>query len=344
MATLTVTSPETGEVLDTLTLVGADELAQMVAKARAAQPAWQDMPLYERGAILNRFADAIEAAGDELATLSAKDMGKPILQARVENEDAAKLLRAAVERAKHLYGEVLTDNAPGFEKDLVFTRREAIGVIACIIPFNFPLELTFQKLAPALIMGNTVLVKAPSANPLAVMYLDRLAKRAGFPADVVQFMVCERSVMVDKVVNNPDVDAISMTGSTPAGKALMKDGADTLKRLFFELGGNDAMIIFDDADVEKALDEMTTSRLENNGQVCCASKRFIVQKGIYATLAEKLKQRLEVLKAGSALDEDAAVTCLVSEKAAKEVEKQINLTVQQGAKLYHGGTREGARI
>lgn len=342
--TLQVTNPATGEVLDTLELAGAERLAAMVAKARTAQAAWEETPLHARGEILYRFADAVERASPELATLSAKDMGKPILQAKTENEDAAKLLRAAVERAKHLYGEVLADNAPGFEKDLVFTRREPLGVIACIIPFNFPIELTFQKIAPALIMGNAVLVKAPSANPLAVMHLDKVARQVGFPEGVLQFMVCERGDMVEQVVKNPGVDAISMTGSTLAGKALMRDGADTLKRLYFELGGNDAMIIFDDADLDAAIDEMTASRLENNGQVCCASKRFIVQKGVYDKLTEKLIARLASLKAGSALEEDSAVTTLVSESAAVEVEKQIALTVKQGATLRHGGKREGARI
>ncbi|MCC8166553.1 MAG: aldehyde dehydrogenase family protein [Planctomycetes bacterium] len=342
--TLKVTNPATGELLDTLELANAACLDAMVRKARAAQPAWEETPLYARGDILMRFADELEAANETIATLSAKDMAKPIVQARGENEDGAKLLRAAVERAKHLYGEVLTGNAPGFEKDLVFTRREALGVIACIIPFNFPIELTFQKIAPALIMGNTVLVKAPSANPLAVMALDAVAKKAGFPEGVVQFMVCDRADMVAQVVKNQAVDAISMTGSTPAGQALMRDGADTLKRLYFELGGNDAMIIFDDADIDDAIDEMTTSRLENNGQVCCASKRFIVHKDVYDEVVEKLTARIASVKTGSALDPDAVVTALVSENAAVEVERQLAETVKEGATLHHGGRRDGARI
>lgn len=342
--TLKVTNPANGQLLEEVPLANVAQISQMVARAKAAQPAWQDTPLHERGEYLNRLADLILADSDKMARLSAMDMGKPILQARVENEDAAKLLRAAVERAKHLYGEVLTDNAPGFEKDIVFTRREAIGVIACIIPFNFPVELTFQKLAPALVMGNVAIVKAPSANPLVVLHLDGLAKKAGFPEGVVQFMACERSAMADAILKNPDVDAVSMTGSTQAGKAMMRDCADTLKRLYFELGGNDAMIIFDDADLDAAVEEMTASRLENNGQVCCASKRFVVQWGTYDKLATKLKDYLSGLAAGSAEEESSVVTTLVSEGAAIEVERQIAHTVKQGATLYHGGKREGARV
>ena len=273
-----------------------------------------------------------------------QDMAKPIVQARGETLDGVKLLRAAAERAKHLYGQVLSDSGPGFEGDLVFTKREPLGTIACIIPFNFPIELTFQKIAPALAMGNTVLVKAPSANPLAVLALDQYAKEAGFPEGVIQFFVSGREAVNEHITANPKVDAVSLTGSTEAGKRMVKDGADTLKRTFLELGGNDALLIFEDADLERALDEMVTSRLENNGQVCCSSKRFLVQRSIYDTVASRLVQRLQMLKRGSALDEEAVVTALVSESAAKEVEAQIQHTMAQGAKLLYGGTREGARV
>ena len=226
----------------------------------------------------------------------------------------------------------------------MFTRREPLGVIACIIPFNFPIELTFQKIAPALIMGNAVIVKAPSSNPLAVLALQKLADEAGIPSGVVKFLVCERNVLTECVLKNPQVAAISMTGSTAAGKQLTRDGADTLKRMFLELGGNDAFLIFEDADLDKALDEMVNSRMENNGQVCCSSKRFLVQRSIYDALAEELIKRLKELPRGSAQDENAVVTALVSEKAAAEVESQIERTVSQGARLAYGGMREGARI
>lgn len=344
MKTLTVTNPMTGEVLDTVALADKEQLQKMVDKAVSAQNAWAEKPVYERAEYLYRFADAMEREAETISTLSSKDMAKPIVQARVETSDGIKLLRAAAERAKHLYGSVLSDSGPGFEGDLVFTKREPLGTIACIIPFNFPIELTFQKIAPALVMGNTVLVKAPSSNPLAVLSLAKYAEEAGFPEGVVQFFAAERDAVSEKITTNPQVDAISLTGSTGAGKKMVKDGADTLKRTFLELGGNDAFVIFDDADMDKALDEMITSRLENNGQVCCSSKRFIVQRGIYDELAQKLVARLAELKRGSALDDEAVVTALVSEKAAMDVEDQIAHTIEQGAKLLCGGTREGARI
>lgn len=344
MAKLTVTNPMTNEVLDELVLAEANDVQEMVDKALAAQENWVNTPVHERAAYLYKMADAMEADQESIAQLMALDMAKPILQARVEAEDGIKLLRAAAERAKHLYGEVLSDSGPGFEGDLVFTKREPLGTIACIIPFNYPTELTFQKVAPALVMGNTVLVKAPSSNPLVVMSFDKYAKEAGFPEGVVQFFVAGRDAVNEKIISNPQIDAISLTGSTAAGKQMVKMGADTLKRMFLELGGNDALVIFDDTDLDKVLDEMVAARMENNGQVCCSTKRFVVQSGIYDAVCEGIAARLNALKRGPATEEDADVTCLVNEQAAITVEGQIQKTIEQGARLVTGGTRTGARI
>jgi len=344
MAFLKVTNPMTNELLAELELSASGQVQEMVDRAVAAQERWAEMPLYERAAYLYRMADAMEADQESIAQLMAKDMAKPILQARAEAEDGIKLLRAAAERAKHLYGEVISESGPGFDGDLVFTKREPLGTIACIIPFNYPTELTFQKVAPALVMGNTVLVKAPSSNPLVVMSFAKYAEEAGFPEGVLQFFVSGREAVNEKILANPQIDAVSLTGSTAAGKQMVKAGADTLKRMFLELGGNDALIIFDDMDLEKVLDEMIAARMENNGQVCCSSKRFIVQNGIYDAVRDGIAARLNALKRGDAMDEDAMVTCLVNEAAAVTVEEQIRKTVEQGAHLITGGTRTGARI
>lgn len=230
MSELKVTNPMTGEVLDTVTLAGAEEVQKMVDLAVAAEENWAATPVYTRAEYLYRFADALEKDAEYISQLSAKDMAKPIVQARGETMDGVKLLRAAAERAKHLYGEVLSDSGPGFEGDLVFTKREPLGTIACIIPFNFPIELTFQKIGPALAMGNTVLVKAPSVNPLAVLALDKYAKMAGFPEGVLQFFVSDHEAVNEHILANPKVDAISLTGSTAAGKRMVKAGADKIGR------------------------------------------------------------------------------------------------------------------
>lgn len=344
MKKLIVTDPMTGKTLDQVELADADTIRVMIEKALDAQDVWSTKPVYERAEYLYHFADAMEADEGKISELMSIDMAKPISLARVETKDGIKLLRAAAERAKHLYGSVLSESGPGFEGDLVVTRREPLGTIACIIPFNYPVELTFQKIAPALVMGNTVLVKAPSSNPLVVLALKKYADIAGFPDGVVQFFVAEREDVNELIVKNPKIDAISLTGSTAAGKEMVRLGADTLKRTFLELGGNDPLIIFDDADLDRAVDEMVTSRLENNGQVCCSSKRFIVQEGIYEKLKDRLTSRLSRAKFGYSLDEDAEITALVTEKAAIKVEEQIRKTIDQGAVLAYGGNRKGATV
>ena len=339
-----VMNPGTGEVIKTLELKTEEQICSLVNKAYLAKEGWADLPLYERGEILYRFADLVEEKASQIGRTLATEMAKPIEQAMGECIDGANLLRAAVERAKHLYGDVLAQNWPGGVDDIVFSKREPIGIIGCIIPYNYPIELTFQKIAPALIMGNAVLVKAPSYNPLAVLSLQKLAVQAGIPADVASFFVCDREASSKGIIENPKVDAISMTGSTAAGIEISRMGAQSLKRLFLELGGNDAFIIFEDADIDKAVDEIIAGRLENNGQVCCACKRFIVHKDIKNQLAEKVIGKIKALKRGSALEKDNVITGLVNEKAAIEVEKQIQRTIDQGAALLYGGSRKGAMI
>ena len=341
---LEVRNPADNSLIETVPLLDAEELRAKVDAARAAQKTWAATPLYERAAKMRAFADLIERHEPETTALLGKEMGKPYYQAQCESFDGASLLRASSERACHLYGDVLAQNSPGMEDDLVFTRREPLGVIACIIPFNFPIELTFQKAAPALAMGNAVVMKAPSQNPLAVFSMEALALEAGIPEGVFQCVACDREVSTECLIRNPQVAAISLTGSTQAGKQVLRDGADTLKKVFLELGGNDAMIIFDDADLEAVIEQIHEGRVLNNGQICCASKRFLVQSGVYDALAERLTEYLASLKRGTPDDPEAVLTTLISEKAAETVEAQIQKTVEQGATLFAGGKRTGAFV
>ncbi|MDR2156814.1 MAG: aldehyde dehydrogenase family protein [Clostridiales Family XIII bacterium] len=341
--TLNVINPETGGVMETLVLKSKREMADMVESAAAAQKIWGATPIYERVATLNRFAGLIDANNGRIAKLIATESGKPIAQASVETEDGANILRGNAERAKHLYGDVYPATGPGLENDVVFTRREPLGVVACIAPFNFPMEITFHKISPALAMGNTVLLKAPSAAPLAILGLADLAAEAGLPEDVLQIFVCDRRTVDESIVANPKVNAISMTGSTASGVHLMEKGASTLKRMFLELGGNDPFLIFDDANTDRAADEMIT-RMHNNGQICCAPKRFFVHRPIYDAVLEKVIGKCKMLPRGSALEEASEITTLVTEDAAKKVERQIAHCLEQGATLKYGGVRDGARI
>jgi len=341
---ITVVNPETGDIIETIELQTAEQVRKIVETASETQELWKRTPLIKRGELMYRLADLLDANAERIGLISTAELGKPIMQSIAENHDSANIIRANVERAKHLYGDVLTDNSPGLEKDIVFTKREPLGVIGCIIPFNFPVELTFQKIAPALIMGNVVVVKVPTFNPLAVLQLRELIKTAGFPDGVAQFAICDRHVISECIVKNPKVDAISMTGSTSVGVQISKDGADTLKRIFLELGGNDSLIIFDDVNVNLAVAEIINGRFENNGQVCCSSKRIIVQEGIQEELVLKLIEAVKGLKIGSAMERDTIISTLVTEQAAIEVENQIQQTVEQGGRIVFGGKRIGARI
>lgn len=340
---LEVTNPANGELLGKAELKTVEEIKEMVLKARKAQAIWENTSLTERGEVLNKLADLLIKNVDTLAKSNTLEMGKPIVQSKAECYDASNLLKGCVERAKHLYGEVFADNAPGMENDLWFTKREALGVVGCIIPFNYPIELTFQKLAPALTMGNACVVKVPSSNPLTVLSIDKLVKEAGIPDGVVQFFAAQVDAVTEGIIKNPMVQAIGMTGSSPTGAKIMENGGSTLKKLFLELGGNDPFIIFDDVDPVEAAQEMLGGREDCNGQICCGSKRFIVQKGIKDAVVKALIEGLKKWKIGSAFDEDTVISVLVSEKAAKTVEKQVNDTVEQGAKLVYGGKRTGAR-
>jgi succinate-semialdehyde dehydrogenase/glutarate-semialdehyde dehydrogenase len=300
------------------------------------------MPLNDRAAILRRLADLLDENADEIAAINTKELGKPISMSRIEVFDAANLLRGHTEKALHAYGDVLGQNAN--PADLIFTRREAVGVVGCIIPFNYPIELTYQKLAPALICGNACLVKVPSSNPLSVLSTAKYIEQAGIPKNVVQIFAAERDVVDKAIIKNPKVAAIAMTGSSPAGAYIAEKAGGTLKRLMLELGGNDPFIVFDDVDPKLAAQEIAGGRWENNGQICCGAKRFIVHKDIKDRVIAELIEVLKGWKVGDPMEEDTVVSYLVSEAAAKAVEAQVSQTVSEGAKLVWGNGRTGARF
>ena len=254
-------------------------------------------------------------------------------------------LRSFVQRANHLYGQVLNaDNQPGYGKDLIFTRREPLGVIACIIPFNYPAKLLIHKVVPALIMGNVVLAKAPSDNPLTIIKICELFQEAGFPEGVIRGFVCSRDLSTKYLIENKAIQAVSLTGSTRVGVQMSKAGSDTLKHMFMELGGNDGTIVREDADLEFAVDEIAKGRVVNAGQTCCACKRILVHRSLKDEFVSRLSERFAALKVGDPMDEATDMGTVISEKAAVEIERQIQLTIAQGAVCAAGGTRNGAFV
>lgn len=349
MKMMDVFDDATGKIVGSVPSYTGEEIETMVDKAYAAQPEWARIPIFQKGKILYKFMDLIDEHRGEIAEFSALELGKQISTARAETAYSAEIGRENIEKAKHTYGEVFNNNAEGYEKNLVFTRREPLGVVAAIIPFNYPIELTIQKCVPALMMGNAILVKASTATPLAVRKLVELAHEAGVPEDVIQFVYGERDICTKHLLRNPKIACLALTGSTAAGAEMMRNAAEGIKNVILELGGNDALVIREDVadDPEyllSALAAIVGGRVvENNGQVCASPKRILVHRSVKEKLVKGLIAMLDSLERGHALD-DAQVTRLVSEKAAIKVENAIKLTVEQGGKVIYGGTRSGATI
>lgn len=337
--TIEVINPATQELIDTVPSATKEDMEKCLGIAQEGKRIWASTPLYERARILNKYADAVEEHKEELAKLQCREMGKIIGECEFEIGAAAKIFRGFIERANHLYGETLPDNQGGIEGDIIFTRREPLGVIACVVPFNYPVELYAHKVAPALITGNAVIVKPASDNPLVVIRLVELLIECGVPGSVAQVITGRGSVVGEYLIPSFKIDAVSLTGSTEVGIDVMMKSAQALHRVFLELGGNDALIVFEDADLELAVDEAFAGRIQNAGQTCCACKRFVVHGSIKDKFTNMLVEKLSRLVKGDPMDRNTQIGCLINEKAAKEVEEQVNFTVKQGAKCIYGGKR-----
>lgn len=326
------------------------EITEMVDVAYAAQPRWENVPLFEKGQILYKYCDLVDEHRNEIASFMSNEMGKPITQARAETTYAAEIGRANIEVGKHLYGQVLCDSSEGYENHVVFTRREALGVIACVIPFNYPVELTMQKIVPALLMGNTCIVKAATTAPCNVKLLIDLAHEAGVPKECLHFITADREDTTKNLLMNPKVAAIALTGSNEAGTEMLHCAAPTIKNIHLELGGNDPLIITEEVaddpeQMVKAIECLGWGRIiENNGQVCASPKRTIVHKKAKDAFVKCLIKFCDGLKRGHASDPTTDLSRLVSVKAAETVEAQIKHTVEQGAKIIYGGKRDGAAM
>jgi len=338
-----ILNPATGAVIDTVPAATEEDVARAVTAAVQAQKIWNDVPMHQRGAILTKFVALAKARKEELAQVLSQETGKTISEARGEIANIFISFPAFIERAKHLYGEVIPQ---GIEKNqenhIQLTFREPIGVFACIIPFNFPCDLFDQKVAPTLLAGNAAIVKPSTDNPLTLCMLTQLLVEAGVTPGAIQILTGRGSQVGNWLTSNPDVHGITFTGSTEVGIETYKTAAGHLAHIALELGGNDAFIICEDADLDLAVEETIWGRMYNTGQVCCASKRFIVHNSIKEDFTWKLMDRVKQIKTGDIADDATEIGCLISEKAAIKVEEQVNLTVEQGGRIVHGGNRHGA--
>ncbi|MDR2588253.1 MAG: aldehyde dehydrogenase family protein [Spirochaetales bacterium] len=342
-AVIEVTNPANGKVIDTVPAATEADVKLAVEKAREGQKIWAKVPLHEKGEILLKFLALVEENKEKLARTLSNETGKPITEARGEIANIPISFKAFIERAKHLYGEVIPQGQEkNQEHNVLLTVREPIGVVACVIPFNFPCDLFDQKVAPTLLAGNAAIVKPSTDNPLTLCMLTELLGKAGVTQGAIGILTGRGSQVGTWLCQNPDVHAITLTGSTEVGIETYRNAANHLAHIALELGGNDAFIVGKDADVDLAVEELIWGRMYNTGQVCCASKRFLVHNSLKDEFAKKAVERIKQIKLGDPADDATQLGCLISEKAAIEVERQVNLTVSQGGKIILGGKRNGA--
>ena len=338
-----ITNPATGELIDTVPNATEQDVDMCVKEAVKAQKEWAKKPMHERGDILYKFVDLVEAKAEELAQLLSKETGKPIKEARDDIGNTRTFVGGYVEKAKHEYGDVIPAGIEkGYEKTLQLTVQEPLGVVGCIIPFNFPCDLFGQKVPSALIMGNSVIVKPSTYNPLTLHTYCNLMMEAGIPAGVINCISGDGPTTGEALAKHPMVNLMTVTGSTAVGSEVMANCAKNITHVMLELGGNDAFIVMNDADMDLVINEMVWGRLYNTGQVCCASKRFLVQKDVKDEFVRRAVEKIKTLKVAMPQQEDADIGCLINEKAAIRVQDQIKKTLEQGAKLIYGGRRNGA--
>lgn len=337
-------NPYSSELLGTCPAATKQDVDEALRAAEAGQKIWGAMSYEQRAEIMLKAARILSLHGDEMSVLQCREMGKPLAMCRDEWQEVIRLIRGFVAAGKHQYGKTFPNlSAEGGLGDAAFTVTEPLGVVVCIGPFNFPLSTPTFKAAAALILGNSVIIKAPSDCPLLVLKYVSLLNEAGFPDGVVQAVSGRGSVMGDWLTDNDIVRAIGFTGSTEVGRHLSELASRHFVRTLMELGGNDALIITEDASLEKAAAE-SMCRSANAGQICCISKRFLVHNSIKDAYIEKLVENIGKLRLGDPLEPETDMGCMVSEKAAEKVEQQIRHTVNQGAKLVYGGNRVGAMM
>ena len=342
-AVIEITNPATGELIDTVPNSTEEDVNRVVEIARNSYKSWAETPLYERGSILEKFVDLVEKNKEELANLLSSETGKPIKEARAEIGNMRTFVYGYVEKAKHDYGNVIpAGSEPGQEKTIQLTVQEPLGVVACIIPFNFPSDLFGQKVPSALIMGNAVIVKPSTYNPLTLHKYCELLQESGVPKGVINCISGDGPVVGVALAKHKDVNLISVTGSTKVGAEVMANASQNITHVMLELGGNDAFILDKDGDVDLAVKELVWGRLYNTGQVCCASKRFLIHKDVKEEFVNKAIERISKLKVGVPSDENTDIGCLINEKAAIRVQEQVQKTIESGANILIGGRRKGA--
>jgi succinate-semialdehyde dehydrogenase/glutarate-semialdehyde dehydrogenase len=366
--TFDIINPANGKFLDTVPAATKDDVDEAVRRSKNGIKEWGAIPLLEKEKIFDKFIALMYENQKEILALLSRESGKSPFVSQFEFSQTPALFRGYIEQAKRLDGKLLV---PGTElghdaqtqDDMIMVVHEPIGTMACIVPFNAPMLLFSYKAAPALAGGNAVIAKLPSDNPLTTLRVAGMLIEAGVPGDALQVITGSGSKVGNWLVEHPDVNGITMTGSTEVGVGIAEKTAPRLAHVSLELGGNDAFIVLDDADIDQAAAEAAFTRTGYAGQVCIAPKRFIVHNAVKEEFTQKTLEYLKTVNMGykddvedqidrmfdpgaadpsSAINPDALMGCIINENAAKEIESQVNHTVAQGAEILIGGKRDGA--
>jgi succinate-semialdehyde dehydrogenase / glutarate-semialdehyde dehydrogenase len=331
-----VTNPATGAHLGTIPNMGANETRRAIAAANAAWPAWRKTTAKARAAILRKWSDLMLENADDLALLMTTEQGKPLAEAKGEVAYAASFFEWFAEEAKRIAGDTLASPWP--DKRLIVTK-EPIGVCAAITPWNFPLAMITRKAAPALAAGCPIVLKPAEATPFSALALAELAVRAGVPPGVFSVVTGSPREIGAEMTSNPIVRKLSFTGSTGVGRLLMQQCAPTIKKLSLELGGNAPFIVFDDADLDAAVEGAMASKYRNSGQTCVCANRLYVQDGVYDAFAEKFVAAVGKLKVGNGVEAGVTQGPLIDDKAVQKVEEHVADALAKGGRLLMGGKR-----
>ncbi|MBH0097929.1 NAD-dependent succinate-semialdehyde dehydrogenase [Salinibacterium sp. NSLL150] len=335
--TLDVTDPATGKVIRTISDASAEDGMRALDAAVAAQDSWAATPARERGEILRRTFDLVQEHRDEIALLMTLEMGKPLAEANGEVTYGGEFLRWFSEEAVRISGRF--GNTPEGTGRMIVSQRP-VGPCFLITPWNFPLAMATRKIAPALAAGCTVVVKPAALTPLSTLFLAKLFEEAGLPAGVLNIVTTSSSSEVSEpIIADSRLRKLSFTGSTPVGKALIKQASENVLRTSMELGGNAPFVVFDDADLDKAVDGAIAAKFRNIGQACTAANRFIVHSSVAAEFAEKIAARVADMKIGRGTEDGVNIGPLINDKAVDKADELVQDAVKRGATLVSGGKR-----
>ncbi|NLA50622.1 MAG: NADP-dependent succinate-semialdehyde dehydrogenase [Alcaligenaceae bacterium] len=330
----TIFNPATTEVIGTVPIMGATETKMAINAANAALPSWRAKTAKERSQLLRKWYELIIEHQDELAHIMTLEQGKPLAEAKGEILYAASFVEWFGEEAKRLYGDLI----PGPQTNKrVLVMKQPVGVTAAITPWNFPSSMITRKAAPALAAGCTMVLKPAPQTPYSALALGELAERAGIPKGVFNIVTGDAIAIGNELTNNPIVRKLSFTGSTNVGRLLMAQCANDLKKVSLELGGNAPFIVFEDADLDAAVQGAIASKFRNNGQTCVCTNRLYVHDKVYDSFAEKLVTAVNDFKVGNGLDPETTMGPLIDQNAVAKVESHITNAVAKGARILSGG-------